>query len=261
MTYDPTETIARPAQGTGRLAPRVRRSIAVALVAFALPLAAQDPSPVHAHDAVATRTIGDTSRVHPADVHFMTAMIGHHAQALVMTGLLDARSTHRGMRLLAERIRVSQEDEIAAMQAWLRTRGQAVPTPVTTYARTTGAAHGSHGGQGAAHAMPHATAAHGAHGTHGAHGAHGDMPGMLTSAQLDTLAAARGTRFDRLFLRYMIAHHEGAITMVRTLFATPGAGQEPQLYGFAADVDADQQAEIRRMRALLAQLPAERRRR
>jgi uncharacterized protein (DUF305 family) len=219
-----------------------RRPVVVAALLAALPLGAQGMPAGHAHPADPARTPAPAAGVHPADVRFMTGMIGHHAQALVMTGLLETRSTHPGMRLLAERIAVSQRDEIAAMQAWLRTRGQAVPVPVTTYAAPPGEAHAMHGAAGM-------------------HDDHAGMPGMLTRAQLDSLAGVRGTRFDRLFLRYMIAHHDGAITMVRTLFATPGAGQDSQLYGFAADVDADQQAEIRRMRALLAQLPAERRRR
>lgn len=236
----------------GRATRRHRPWLAVlALLGSALPLAAQGAPAGHAHAADSARVAVAAAGVHPADVRFMTGMIAHHAQALVMTDLLASRSTHPAMRLLAERIRVSQEDEIAAMQAWLRARGQPVPVPVTTWAPV-GAAETAARDAHAAHAAHHAAVSH---------DGHAGMPGMLGPAQLDSLAAARGTRFDRRFLRFMIAHHEGAIAMVRTLFATPGAGQEPQLYGFAADVDADQQAEIRRMRALLAQLPAEPRRR
>ena len=166
-----------------------------------------------------------------ADVAFMQGMIAHHAQALVMTDLVPARTGRPDMRLMAERIDVAQRDEIARMHQWLEVRGERVPAV---------AAHHEHGG-----AM-HAGAAMGADTL---------MPGMLTAEELDRLARATGTEFDRLFLQYMIRHHEGALTMVARLFGTPGAGQESEIFGLASDVDADQRAEIRRMQSLLASLP------
>jgi uncharacterized protein (DUF305 family) len=77
------------------------------------------------------------------------------------------------------------------------------------------------------------------------------MPGMLTDDEMAHLAAATGAEFDRLFLQGMIKHHEGALTMVRELFASPGGGQDPEVFAFASDVDADQRMEIDRMGALL----------
>jgi uncharacterized protein (DUF305 family) len=82
------------------------------------------------------------------------------------------------------------------------------------------------------------------------------MPGMLTAAELARLAAATGAGFDRLFLEYMIRHHEGALAMVAELLATPGAGQEVEIFRLVSDVDADQRAEIRRMRAMQDAPPA-----
>lgn len=160
---------------------------------------------------------------HPADVRFMRGMIGHHEQALVMTAMVPGRTEARGLRLLAERIDVSQRDEIEMMRQWLRRRGQ--PLPDT--------------------------------GAHAHHATAGDtlMPGMLTAEEIARLRAATGREFERLFLTYMIRHHEGAITMVRQLFATPGGGQESETYSFAADVEADQRAEIERMRRMLDQNP------
>jgi uncharacterized protein (DUF305 family) len=154
----------------------------------------------------------------------MQGMIGHHAQAVTMTALVAGRSTHPQLALLAERITVSQQDEIALMRRWLEERQQPIPD----------------------------TAAHAAH-THAAHTTH-PMPGMLTPAQLDSLAAASGSAFDKLFLQYMIQHHEGALIMVAELLAAPNAARDPLLFQFASDVDTDQRAEIRRMRALLATL-------
>ncbi|MEX2272392.1 MAG: DUF305 domain-containing protein [Vicinamibacterales bacterium] len=151
-----------------------------------------------------------------ADVAFMQGMIGHHAQALEMVNLLETRTDNSGMKLLALRIKVSQQDEITFMQRWLETRGETVP---------------------------------GAH----AHHAHDFtlMPGMLTPDEMATLAAAKGAAFDRLFLEYMIKHHDGAIVMVNELFKTDGAGQESEIYAFASDVIADQQMEIDRMIGML----------
>ena len=169
-------------------------------------------------------------------------MIPHHAQALVMTALVPARTSRPELRLVAERIAVSQRDEIAQMQAWLRARGHPVPAadtsmPGTRAGATAGAASGRHD----AHAMLPS--------------AHAGMPGMLTPQELQSLAAARGPAFDRLFLELMIRHHEGAITMVQQLFAG-GGGQESQIYAIASEVESDQRMEIARMRAILAALPS-----
>jgi len=150
-----------------------------------------------------------------ADVKFMQGMIGHHAQALEMTELLKSRSRSDDMRKLALRIEVSQADEIKMMQDWLQQRGVARPDPH-------------------AHHKP---------------GAH-LMPGMLTAEEMTRLAAASGAEFDRLFLEFMIKHHDGALVMVTELFATPGAGQEAEIFAFASDVDADQRMEIDRMHAM-----------
>lgn len=157
-----------------------------------------------------------------ADVRFMQGMIVHHAQALVMAGWAPARASRPAVKTLAERIDVSQRDEIAFMERWLRERRQAVPE------------------------------------THAAHGMGGQlMPGMVTAEQLAQLEKARGPEFDRLFLTFMIQHHEGALTMVSDLFSTPGAGQDVYVFRFASDVEADQTAEIERMRTMLALQPSQ----
>jgi uncharacterized protein (DUF305 family) len=163
----------------------------------------------------------DLSRVRhtAADVRFMQGMIGHHAQALEMTDLLRSRSRREDMRLLARRIEVSQADEIKMMQEWLRGRGEEAP--------------GEH-----AHHAPGAPL----------------MPGMLTAEEMRRLSDAQGPEFDRLFLEFMIKHHEGALIMVEQLFSTPGAGQEADIFAFASDVDADQRMEIERMGAMLKEI-------
>jgi uncharacterized protein (DUF305 family) len=144
-----------------------------------------------------------------------------------MTTLVPARSSRQDIRLVAERIEASQRDETALMERWLRSRGQGVQRAEE---------HPAHHAAGGGAAMPGMPA----------------MPGMLTEAELAGLAKATGPDFDRLFLEYMIRHHEGALTMVKELLATPGAGQEPEIFRFLSDVDADQRAEIRRMRTLQA---------
>lgn len=136
-----------------------------------------------------------------------------------MTALLVERSARDDMKMLAKRIDVSQADEIKMMQQWLASRGQDVPDE-------------------------HAHHAHGAT----------LMPGMLTPEEMAQLAAANGVEFDRLFLEFMIKHHDGALVMVQELFATPGAGQDSEIFSFASDVDADQRMEIDRMGAMLKEL-------
>jgi uncharacterized protein (DUF305 family) len=171
--------------------------------------------------ARAARAQADTTRpTHTAaDVRFMQGMIAHHGQAVTMAALVPGHSRRADMRLLAERIDVSQKDEIAMMRRWLTKRGAEVPDP---------SAHQHHAGGDAL------------------------MPGMLTEAELAQLGQASGAEFDRLFLTFMIRHHEGALTMVAGLFASRGAAQEPEIFSFASEVDADQRAEIARMRAMLA---------
>ena len=154
-----------------------------------------------------------------ADVRFITGMIGHHAQALEMVALVRERATRADVRMMAERIEVSQRDEIAMMERWLRARGHPVPS------------------------------ADSAHAHHGA--GHAQMPGMLTAEEMQRLRGASGAEFDRLFLELMIRHHEGALAMVAELFGTRGGGQESETFHIASEVDADQRMEIDRMRTML----------
>jgi uncharacterized protein (DUF305 family) len=154
------------------------------------------------------------------DVAFMQGMIHHHAQALRMTALVPERSASPQLELLAKRIDVSQEGEIEQMSGWLKDRGESAPE----LHRIHGHAHG--GGQVL-------------------------MPGMLSEPELKELEAASGEEFDRLFLEFMIRHHEGALTMVEQLYAA-GGGLESSADAFARHVDSDQQIEIARMQAMLA---------
>jgi uncharacterized protein (DUF305 family) len=159
-----------------------------------------------------------------ADIDFMSGMIGHHSQAIVMAGWAKTHGASESVRTLCERIINAQTDEIVAMQRWLRDRNQPVPEP-----NPMGMTMNMNGMQ---HTML--------------------MPGMLTEAQMKELDAARGTQFDRLFLTYMIQHHKGAVSMVSDLFATYGAGQDELTFKFASDVNVDQTTEIARMEKMLA---------
>lgn len=163
-----------------------------------------------------------------ADVDFMTGMISHHAQALVMSALAPTNGANAEVQTLAARIINAQKDEIASMQQWLRDRGQTVPE---VHIEGT-------------HLMVHGGGDHAMH-----------MPGMLTQEQIDELEEARGNDFDRLFLTYMIQHHSGAITMVDELFGTDGAGQDEAAFKMASDINVDQITEIARMKKMLNKLP------
>ena len=204
---------------------RVAAVLAALVVAPAVPLGAQSPkivqpgAPGQPTREVSVDEAVDESGVRhtAADARFMQGMIGHHAQAVEMVALVATRSHTKDLERLAQRIDASQRDEMAMMRDWLERRGEPLPD---------------------------------AHAHHGAH----RMPGMLTDAQMTALAAATGTAFDRLFVEGMIQHHGGALTMVEALFASRGAGQEPEIFDFASDVEADQTMEIARMRALLEEL-------
>jgi len=168
----------------------------------------------HAGPYVLPATAGQGFTV--ADVRFMQDMIGHHAQAIVMARMAPTHGAGEAVLRLAEKIDISQRDEIELMEQWLVERGQAVPDE------------------------EYRQAVH--------------MPGMLTPEQMAQLDAARGREFDRLFLTFMIEHHRGALEMVEALFASPGAAQDPDIFRFATDVDADQRDEIYVMQGMLNML-------
>ena len=211
-----------PAVTWRKAAPSVVAVLLAALAATALP--AQRPAAAPPHDYT------------QADVDFVQGMIIHHAQAVVMSDWAPSRTTRPNLLILCKRIALSQRDEITMMQHWLEDRHLAVPDPLHMLHPTAGPIHDTSG-----MGMPGMDM-----------GAHPMMmSGMLTTAQMRQLEAAHGAEFDRLYLTGMIRHHQGAIDMVATLFATPGSGQQPDLFNFATDVDAGQRAEMARMQAML----------
>jgi uncharacterized protein (DUF305 family) len=165
-----------------------------------------------------------------ADIHFMTGMISHHAQAITMARWAQSHGARPAVVTLAGRVINAQQDEIALMQNWLRDRRQPVPAPSPTGMKMVM--------NGVEHEML--------------------MPGMLTPEQMRQLDAARGAAFDELFLRLMIQHHNGAVTMVKELFDTHGAGQDQLVFKFAADVNIDQTTEVARMEKMLFSIIVER---
>jgi len=175
-------------------------------------------APAHDHAAMTAMPATAGPGYTVADVQFMQHMIGHHAQALVMAAMAPTHGSGELVTRLAQKIDISQRDEIAFMSAWLRERGQAVPD--TVHARMM------------------------------------EMPGMLTAAQLAQLDAARGIEFDRLFLRFMIQHHRGALLMVQELEESPGSAQDSDLFRFVTDVVTDQSDEIHVMERMLDLLAA-----
>ena len=203
----------------------------------------------------------DSSRMRftEADVEFVTGMIGHHAQALIMSDLAPTNGASPQVQVLAARIINAQKDEIALMQQWLRDRGQPVPMvkidgldlmiDMTAPGEMDSPAEMDSPDEHMRHDADQADAA----ANLPAHAMHADhmMPGMLTQEQLEELAAAFGPEFDRFFLTGMIAHHGGAVTMVTDLFAADGAGQDEAVFKLASDIQVDQITEIARMELML----------
>jgi len=161
-----------------------------------------------------------------ADIDFMTGMIPHHAQAVIMAGWAPSHGARRDVAILCERIVVGQVDEIHSMRQWLKDRGLPVPDATSTRMRMK------------------------------VNGVEHDhlMPGMLTDEEMAELDKARGSDFDRLFLLGMIKHHQGAIEMVNDLFKSYGAAQDDTIYKFASDVYSDQSIEIDVMQKMLESL-------
>jgi len=170
-------------------------------------------------------------RLAPADVAFMQGMIMHHQQAVEMTAWIPSHTENKELQALGARISRSQSDEIQFMRRWLVERGQPQSMPMSGMPDMD---------------MPHHHAMM--------------MPGMLTPQQMEALKKAKGAEFDRLFLVGMIQHHEGALTMVKELFDTAGAGEDAELFDFATDADNSQRAEIKIMQAMLEKMLSEEKR-
>src|SRR5271168_2855221 len=158
----------------------------------------------------------------PADVEFMQGMIMHHSQAVEMTALMASHTENKELRSLGARISSSQSDEINFMKRWLAARGERISMAAPDMPGMD---------------MPHEMMAL--------------MPGMLTPEQMEALRKSKGAEFDRLFLTGMMQHHNGALTMVKDLFDTAGAGQDADIFNFATDADNTQRAEIRIMQSML----------
>jgi uncharacterized protein (DUF305 family) len=173
-------------------------------------------------DAIA-QAEAEARKYAPADVEFMQGMIPHHAQAIIMSRWAVARTSRRDVKVLAEKIINAQTDEIRSMRRWLAERNEEVPDSMSTRHKMKM--------NGVVHEML--------------------MPGMLTDEQMAELDKARGTEFDKLFLNGMIYHHLGAIGMVRELLSHGDAGHDDTVFRFAGDVEADQSAEVHRMRLML----------
>lgn len=228
------------------LATTLRNGIlAVAAVMFFFTLTAfaqktdPDESPVVVQPGApgqATKILPSTTRAilpprSPKDVEFMQGMIMHHAQAVEMTALIESRTQNKELRLLGARISHTQADEINFMKRWLETRGEKISMPMMKMDMN----------------MPGMDMSSNQHLML--------MPGMLTPKQMKELENAKGAEFDRLFLKGMIQHHNGALIMVKELFDTAGAGQDAELFNFATDIDSGQRAEIKIMQTLLGEKP------
>lgn len=213
---------------------RPGRISATLLATFAIaaclrpPLAlAQTPPLRPASDTAAIAKAAADSARYPyteADVEFMSGMISHHAQAILMARWGPSHDAGSSVRILCERIINAQTDEIAIMQLWLQDRRKPVPEASPKGMKMMM--------KGVEHVML--------------------MPGMLSEAQLTQLDQARGKEFDRLFLVFMIQHHKGAVTMVQDLFGSYGAGHDQTVFKFASDVNVDQITEVARMEKMLA---------
>ena len=210
--------------------PRPLRFALVGIAAAAV-ASAQQPvvsTPSSGSLSPAQRAAADSGRppYNSADVYFMSGMIGHHSQAVLMAGWAPSHGASPSVQTLCQRIVVAQNDEIATMTRWLVERHEMVPdADAAHHDRMPG--------------MNHASM----------------MPGMLSPAQLAQLDSARGAEFDRLFLTVMIQHHQGALTMVDQVMNAPGAMEDDVMYKFATDVAADQSTEIERMQLMLAAMP------
>lgn len=200
-------------------------SFSALVVSAQQPVIVQPGAPGQQTKILPANTTGKLPQLSPKDVEFMQGMIHHHAQAVEMTALIEERTQNKDVRKIGAKISQSQTDEINFMKRWLTLRGEKLEMQMKEMSGMSGMNHSSQGGH--------------------------SMPGMLTPKQMEKLKSAKGAEFDKLFLKGMIQHHEGALVMVKDLFETAGAGQDAELFNFASDVDTGQKGEIKIMQEML----------
>jgi len=212
--------------------PRIALKLAPSVLALTIAVTHAATAQVTTSSAAIAEARADSVRrpYTDADVEFMSGMISHHAQAILIAGWVPSHQASPAIQRLADRIVNAQQDEIRTMQQWLADRQKSVPAadPKGMKMKMNGVEHVMR------------------------------MPGMLTDEQLKQLDAARGATFDSLFLTFMIQHHNGAVAMVKDLFARHGAAQDQTVFKFASDVGVDQTTEVARMEKMLASLTNQR---
>ncbi len=191
----------------------------VLLVSAQQPVIVQPGAPGQPTKILPSNTTAKLPPSSAKDVEFMQGMIMHHAQAVEMTAMIEERTNNKDVRKLGAKISQSQSDEINFMKRWLTLRGENTEMQMKEMSGMDG--------------MNHL------------------MPGMLTPKQMEKLKNAKGSEFDKLFLKGMIQHHEGALVMVKDLFETAGTGQDAEVFNFTSDVDSGQRAEIKIMQEML----------
>jgi uncharacterized protein (DUF305 family) len=197
-----------------------------ALAIFAqTPVIVQPGAPGQPTKILPANTTAKLPPLSPKDVEFMQGMIHHHSQAVEMTAMIEDRTKNIGVRKIGAKISQSQSDEINMMKRWLKVRGEKTEMVMPEMSNMKGMDHSKHTSM--------------------------LMPGMLTPKQMEALRTSTGAKFDELFLKGMIQHHEGALVMVKDLFDTAGAGQDAEIFNFASDVDTGQRGEIKIMQEML----------
>ncbi|HJZ62735.1 MAG TPA: DUF305 domain-containing protein [Candidatus Acidoferrum sp.] len=223
----------------------------------AKPVVVQPGAPGEPSKTLPASTKGTLPPRSKADAEFMQGMILHHAQAVEMTALIDSHTENKELRSLGARINSSQADEIKFMKRWLASRGEKASLETAKREKEQEKDNAEAQGTQSGAEEPRTNGSHANHpmaamaGMDMSQDGMALMPGMLTAKQMEALRKAKGAEFDRLFLRGMIQHHDGALTMVKDLFDTAGAGQDAELFGFATDVDTGQRAEIKIMQEML----------
>lgn len=149
------------------------------------------------------------AQVNQADIDFARGMIPHHEQAVRMADMVPSRTDNAALRALAGRIRDAQQPEIDRMTGWLRD-WNAGPPPQR---------HQQH-----------------------------DMGGMMSAEDMSALKKARGDAFDEMWLRMMIEHHRGAVSMARTEL---DEGRDEAAGKLARSIIDSQRAEIAEMTSML----------